>query len=531
MPTRKPVRTLTIFLLKKGIVETEALDEEHADSLTEYPVGIGSKLVGSLFARQSPLLPPSWMKLFTGAIDGASRLRTTAVTAVFLVRAGGRLFALVFGQGRHLLREGSCEERFGLRVTLNSVDPRLLRGVDVSTLESNPFHAKRQASRAAPLGQFGLNLDQDILRAVTGRPTDETLGSQMTGIDSLSVRVGVDLPSLKPLLKRYLEISEETSYRDKFPWVDHIAEVRDASAKERLFDALVDLLKNETVDTAWAAIPEVIDWTTFDSFRIGTRTDAQPQDDITLERILQALGEDGPTLDGLRKKRVYCMANGNPHPTNSWSFLHCLTAEVRNKEGLHILNANTWYRVSDDFVQQVDADVAEIDSSSSVLPTWGDEREDAYNERVALASGGRIALLDCVMISHPGMASPIEFCDLYSDDRRLIHVKRYGQSSILSHLFMQGLVSADCLLSDGKFRHALNTKVPTTHRLADPDSRPKSELFEVAFAIGSKEMGALRLPFFSRVTLKNVARTLKQSLGYKVTLSKIRIDKLHDISH
>jgi uncharacterized protein (TIGR04141 family) len=130
MPTRKPVRTLTISLLKKEIVETEALDEEHVDSLTEYPAGIGTRLLGSLFACQSPLMPPSWMKLFTGAIDRASKLRTTAVTAVCLFRAGGRLFALAFDQGRHLLREGTCEERFGLRVTLNSIDPRLLRGVD-----------------------------------------------------------------------------------------------------------------------------------------------------------------------------------------------------------------------------------------------------------------------------------------------------------------------------------------------------------------------------------------------------------------
>jgi uncharacterized protein (TIGR04141 family) len=94
------------------------------------------------------------------------------------------------------------------------------------------------------------------------------------------VRVGVDLPSLKPLLKRYLDVSEETSYRDKLPWVDHIAEVRDAIAKEKLFEALVDLLKNEAVDTPWAAITWAIDWTTFDSFRIATRTEAQPQGDI-----------------------------------------------------------------------------------------------------------------------------------------------------------------------------------------------------------------------------------------------------------
>jgi uncharacterized protein (TIGR04141 family) len=528
MPARRPVRTLTIFLLKREVTEDNALDSEI--TLQAYPIRIGTKEVGTLYARQTPILPPAWIKLFAGAVDRDVKLKNTSVAAVFLIRTGGRLFALAFGQGRHLLREGVCEERFGLRVTLNSVDPRFLRAVDVSTLESNPFHAKRQASRAAPLGQFGLNLDQDILRAVTGRPTDESRGSQMTGIDSLSVRVRVDLESLRALLKRYLEISEETGYQSTFPWVDHISEVRDATTKQMLFDRLVDLLNSQTVETAWAAIPEVIDWTTFDSFRIGSRGDDRPNDDITLEGLLAALRKDGITLEALRKKRVFCITNGNPHPTHTWSFLQCLTAELRIPAGLHILNASTWYRVSDDFVRQVDTDVDAIESSSSPLPTWGDERENEYNRRISRASRGSMALMDCVMISHAGMASPIEFCDLYTDDRRLIHVKRYGQSSILSHLFMQGMVSADCLLSDAKFRNALNEKLPATHVLTNPEDRPNPDNFEVAFAIGSNEMGPLRLPFFSRVTLKNVARSLKQSLGYRVTLSKIRIDKLHDIS-
>jgi uncharacterized protein (TIGR04141 family) len=91
---------------------------------------------------------------------------------------------------------------------------------------------------------------------------------------------------------------------------------------------------------------------------------------IALERLLAALQEDGITLEALRKKRVFCIANGNPHPTHTWSFLQCLTAELRIPAGLHILNASTWYRVSDDFVRQVDTDVDAIESSSSTLPTW-----------------------------------------------------------------------------------------------------------------------------------------------------------------
>lgn len=114
-------------------------------------------------------------------------------------------------------------------------------------------------------------------------------------------------------------------------------------------------------------------------------------------------------------------------------------------------------------------------------------------------------------------------------DRQLFHVKRYGQSSILSHLFMQGMVSAELLLSDAQFRLAVNARLPPSHQLDDPNSRPLPSAYEVVFAIGSNEVGPLTLPFFSRVTLRNVVRSLTQSFGYRVSLTKIRVDKLAQI--
>jgi uncharacterized protein (TIGR04141 family) len=524
------VRTLTIFLLKPGTKETEAIDEEVMSEVDTFPVQLDAKHLGILYAKQTPAQPPSWLKFFAESMVRAPKLRTASVSAVYITRVSGRLFALVFGHGRHLLRPGVCEERFGLRTTLNSVDPKSLRAVDVSSLEANPFHGKRQASREAPLGEFGVNLDQDILRAVTGRPIEDRLGRQMTGIDSLSVRVRTDMSSLPALLKRYLQKNDELTYREHFPWVDHVAQVRDPVLEADLFELLVGVIEKKQPGAVWAAIPDVIDWTTFDSFRYGSPTKSVGYDDITLDRISACLDGEPLSIEFLRRQCVFAMADGNPHPVHKWPFLQCLTAEVSLKGATYLLNANTWYRVSRDFMEEVDQDLRTISTSDIVLPHWGDEHEDAYNSRAANQSSGRIALMDRVMISHPGMASPIEFCDLYSRDHRLVHVKRYGQSSILSHLFMQGLVSADCLLSDARFRRAVNERLPPSHVILDPDVRPQPATFEVAFAIGSSETGPLKLPFFSRVTLRNVSRTLTQSYGYRVTLTKIRVNKLASVN-
>jgi uncharacterized protein (TIGR04141 family) len=142
-----PVRTLTILLVKEGVPEGDILDPDTAAQCLPTPVSLGTRQVGTLFTKQTPTTPPAWLKFFAESGTEMPRLRRASAAAVFVTRAGGRFFIVVFGQGRHLIKPGACEERFGLRVTLNSVDPKSLRAVDVSTLEANPFHGTRQASR------------------------------------------------------------------------------------------------------------------------------------------------------------------------------------------------------------------------------------------------------------------------------------------------------------------------------------------------------------------------------------------------
>ena len=128
--------------------------------------------------------------------------------------------------------------------------------------------------------------------------------------------------------------------------------------------------------------------------------------------------------------------------------------------------------------------------------------------------------LDNDPIVHGGGHSKIEFCDLLSRDRKIIHVKRYGNSSVLSHLFAQGVVSGELFISDPEFRAKLNDKLPADLRLPDPQSRPVADQYEVVYGIVSKSQRPLELPFFSKVSLRNARRRLT-GYGFNVTLKKI----------
>src|SRR5262249_6885178 len=149
---------------------------------------------------------------------------------------GRRLFACAFGYGRNLIAPGSFEEDFGLKVTLNCVDPTKVHSIDRTTLDTISRHSQVQASHLAPIGEFGLDVEQDILQAVTGEPNDPSLGKKLSGKDSLHVSVQTEFRDLPSLLERYLELYQSTRYREFFAFVDHIRLIKDPMRQQALND-------------------------------------------------------------------------------------------------------------------------------------------------------------------------------------------------------------------------------------------------------------------------------------------------------
>ena len=123
-----------------------------------------------------------------------------------------------------------------------------------------------------------------------------------------------------------------------------------------------------------------------------------------------------------------------------------------------------------------------------------------------------------------GGPNRIEFCDLYTKDRDLIHVKRYGGSSVFSHLFAQGTVSGELFRMEPDFRRLVNDKLPLSHRIDNHRRQPDRDEYRIVFAVVSKQTGAgLSLPFFSRLNLRSAARRL-QAYGYRVAIAKIPLE-------
>jgi uncharacterized protein (TIGR04141 family) len=485
---------------------------------------MGNSATGELFVKATLDRTPSWLSLFEGALNlDAADLHNASSAAVLIVTASEKTFALTFGYGRSLLRPGIWEEDFGLRVTLNAVDPLRIRSVDRFKFDAISQHSQIQSSRDANIVEFGLDVEQDLLRAVTGKPRDPSLANQLTGKDALKADVRISLAGIPELLSRFWNLFGETTYRESFQWVDKVNEVRDLTQLDTLNAVLIERLTTRNFDRLWLGIPDRVEWEGMAGFRYRAGHHAQIHPDVHFRTFFEDAGEDYvPTIESLKnRKRVYLFNFENDFAVGNWPLYKCIYCEIESPNETFLLNNGKWYRVRSDFLETVDNSFREVLRDSPQLPNYMHADEEDYNEAVAASAPAEFCLMDQKFIRHPTGRDEVEFCDLFSRSRQVIHVKRYRGSATLSHLFSQGVVSGELFCSLREFREGVDAYLQEPFRIADVGRRPNNDEYEVVFAIVSKSLNPLTLPFFSRVNLRNAAQRLK-AFGYRVSVIKVQ---------
>jgi len=510
-------RTLTLYLINAG-VDPANIVRPGADHHSITFVGTRAEF----YVKVGDPHPPPWVSFFRNIGLDLTAVQVMSTSAVLVVPASRRLFAITFGFGRLLLQPGVADDRFGLRVTLNAVNHTQIRSVDRLTLDSPAPHSQIQASRAANIGDFGINIDQDLLRAVMGNPRDEALGKRLTGKDALRTTGPFTILDLPAILRRFLAESRKTEYRDHFPWVDNVQEVKSPTVREALDEILVDRLRSDDIDGIWLAVPERVDWQTIEGFAYSSAPSADRHADLHLRTFLSTFRDPAAlTVDSLKHRRVYVISSENDATIEEWPAYQCLYAELTHAGAQYLLNSGMWYNVDATFRDRIERTFQRVPQRSVDLPTaQTNEAEPEYNRRAARMNG--FALMDQRLIRYPDRNNPIEFCDLYTDTQELIHVKHYGGSSTLSHHFAQGVTSGTLFAQDPGFRRAVNARLPASHQIQRPANPLTRGAYTITYAIISGSAKPLNIPFFSKVTLSHATKVLN-GLGYTTQLAKIAV--------
>ncbi len=515
---------LSIYLVR------QAKKDEEDDSLINYDETlkkVSFHVYGienaTIYVKNSFPHPPAWAKIFTDISDFPVEIfgSASSVGAVCILRCRGNTFILSFGTGYHLIRQDLIERDFGLRVTLNSVDPDKLRSLDKASYVDNPLNSRTQSTREVDIFELHVDSEMEMLYAVTGASKIPQFGSHVTGRDALTLMVEVGFNGISEILNIAYQ-QYNLALPSQFSWVDNIIRVRDLDTMEILDLELVDILQRESIDNIWLGEPEIVDW----EGQIGYSFDLYPK---TLRHVVldikdyfSYLKDKGKSLDldSLLHGHVH-VNNSEFHPIKSWSIYRCLYAEIEVGKEQYVLRNGAWYRIDNNFVNDVDHYLSSLKSPLYALPIYNHDDEGSYNKFVT-EENSSFVLMDKNNIKIGNVHDKIEFCDLIKDGFELIHVKFYRSSSTLSHLFSQGAVAAETFISDEVFRERLNGKLPDGLKLSNHIDRPDPSKYKIIYAIATKKSLPVELPFFSKVALKNSLKILKM-LNFTVEIAQIQI--------
>lgn len=517
-----------ILLLKEEVLDgSDALkDTQQALALNAFPLKDELPFTGTLYLKNTAPRPPAWQRFIEeGTAERLAGLFNQSSSALLVLESDNRLFCVSYGHARHWIDDDKIERRFGLIVTLNSVEK--IRSVDIQQIDTITRSTRTQTSRYAELENFGLDVRRDLMRSVTGEPDDQAFASQLTGADNLILCAAVSFHELGAKCSEALRRYRLLNYRERYPWIDHLRQVRDPIVTRRLDDALSESLRGGNLDKLFLAPPRVIDPQLHEGFRFTNEArDAPHRPDIDIESFLSLVPDkEQLSVESLKRKyKVEHFHTDRQAFVDRFSVYDAIVFETEAAGAVYSLTCGEWFEIEGGYAQEVEREIRglphahEIDLPSAVPG----EHERDYNARAARDSAGYLLLLDRRPVRYGGGRSSIEVCDLLSRDRHFIHVKPKTVSATLSHLFAQGLNSAQAF-RDPVFREAvIALPCDPSHEeiFSNPEPDPREHTVVYAIITDSDRELAEALPFFSKQSLANAARELRNS-GFRIKLKKV----------
>ncbi|MBH2072182.1 MAG: TIGR04141 family sporadically distributed protein [Burkholderiales bacterium] len=554
-PKKFSVR-LGAFLILSEIKTLAALLEVPLTDVTELSVDKKFGVDGVIFVKNKPLVvkrPPwaGYLDVIHGTkVDG---LETASSSAVLIIKLEKGIVVFSFGYGRYLLKDDYLISDFGIKTALNTLDHNTLRTVDLFSLEQSPIQKRNQATRSANINDFGIDVSRDVLKGVTGEPVEGVGWSTISGGGNqygFTVKIA-DYSELIGVAKNLVEKYELGTYTDNFSWVDNIQRVKNPAFISNLNDALIEKIREKNTDDVSLSLPDISDWSSIFGFSYTNgKNDYKSSPDIA--DYYSCNNVDEITIDRLKQHRLYySLVSGEEF---SFSLFNCIYFECIYEEKLYILFTKEWFTIDQDYVKRVNAAVQLVPLSKIEFPNVklvekkkrpksrkkdvkeevGEEAEDDdsttleaegdYNIRVAEKL--RYILLDRKLVKSESSASPVEVCDILSPEKHFIHAKhRKGSSSGLSHLFAQGRVAAELLLSDRNFRINARKHLDADVKDLIPIDRFKPKENQIVFLVlgVSTEKVLDTLPFFSKINLISACRNLSER-QFNVSIAGAEVD-------
>lgn len=513
---------LKIYLVKDENVDDLDLikDESSSRSIKDYEQK--SLYNDVLYYKKSINSVPKWYKEFLQQTDG--KVFSASVSAFFFhdifIKDKKIKFAIVFGGGDNALNLEKFDDSFGLRIALNLADEFLnIKKDNISTTQSK---TREQAVRGQRVTSFGIDFEKDMLNGVTVKPKNNNISvGNISGAMSVSIALPITYSDLDRVLVECYNISQLDDYQKEFPYINNIKEIKqDKTLISELKNIIVKLFNDKEEAKVWLSVPEFIDWTDTINYDFSWGRSNNPPtkkffdvnstNAYSFIEFYQDVININDFSDFKKIKITPHTVSGRTH--DSWTLEDCLYAHIEYNNKEYVYNNKRFYQVNSDYVKRVNESFNKLGTIEPLMDFTETKPENLYIKDVCNGNDDYV-LMDQKLEQ---IQTKIEICDIFDKkNKRFIHIKKYGSSAVLSHLFSQAFVSADI------FADKLYSK-KIIDRLIQEDNAVENDIdktnYSVTIAIITKENVEIgkhaNLPFFSKVNLVSTVDKI-QKIGYK----------------
>ena len=391
----------------------------------------------------------------------------------------------------------------------------------------------------ADLQGFGIDIDRDLLRLAAGSPKDTTFARSLAG----KGRANSEHQDFLDKCHRKMQTGARPLPGHRLQTRFRLYRFHHACARSRpveKLDALafteLQTLVDGRASDLHIALPDILDpeeGLEIGYYGLGLKSGAKPAhsqlaiEDYVEELRVGHMRENSVMAALSASHEVRVIEDGEGDKKRKRKIYDCFVLEVDDGGSIYVLFGGEWFAVEKAFHASVEAGFRAIVAATPFVSSTSQPTERDFIDE--LATHRNLLNLDQVKLNPSGVpGANLEPCDILSTHRQLIHLKDGHDSAPISHLWNQGIVSAEAFVGDDKYRREFREAVKRRQRkakksgfeklLPDGRSRPNPSDFIVVFGIMRaryKRSGALGLPFFSKISLRATVERIRL-MGFKV---------------
>jgi len=444
-----------------------------------------------------------------------------------------RFMSISFGYGDSLLDSSMYDTDFGKSIAAQKIPDSSVYSAETIEISDAIIQMEKQYAGSKMSGMRHLvSSAAEFPKSITGTWENGAVETRMSGRgELLKASRKMNLEELSVDLGVYLDIYLNPSILAE--WATRLTQISSGRLKEKLDESLMKKMIQGEIEygISW---PNYLDLASISlELTKGIPEELSPAEKLSRYIQQKTTGNSNLSVDQLKRKikSSKVSAVGMDGVSLSEPLYKCISANLVYDKQSYLLFTGVWYKISKNFYQDLQDKVNSVPEYKPDLPPLGlktnksgnvgNEDEGDYNKRLAnsINDGEVFDKVDFNNKKGSSFSGLEEPADVITKSKHFFFVKKGTSSAALSHLFLQGLVSAKLFAQSGdsEFRDFINDTFKRKYHAKDtvfPPNVVNADVTLIFVIIRDKH----QLPFFSMISFTEVVRNLRE-MGYKVKIA------------